>query len=163
MNHKAFKLVYAACIAALTYVFTALVRVPMAMGYIHIGDAMLFIGVFLIGAYAIPAAALGACLADLLGYPVFALPTLAIKLLAAFTCYLIIRKKDTPLFVSLGAVVGSIVNMLGYFLVEIPMFSLGAAVAEIPMNAIQAAFAIGITAIATVSLTAVQFKKRIKL
>ena len=74
-------LVTAALFAAVIALTTAyLFHIPVPTGYIHLGDAFLYLAASLLPLpYAVAAASLGAGLADLLTYPAWALPTLLIK------------------------------------------------------------------------------------
>ena len=76
------KLVTTAVFAAIITVVTAYVlHIPIPTGgYIHLGDAFIYLAAALLPVpYAIAAAAIGAGLADLLTAPVWVLPTLIIK------------------------------------------------------------------------------------
>ena len=80
------RLCTSAVFAALIFVATAfLPRIPTVNGYVHLGDTFVFLcGSFLPPIYAVSAAAIGGCLADLLtGYPAWALASLLIKGLTA--------------------------------------------------------------------------------
>lgn len=74
-------LVTAALFAAVIALTTAyLFHIPVPTGYIHLGDAFLYLAASLLPLpYAVAAASLGAGLADLLTYPAWALSTLLIK------------------------------------------------------------------------------------
>ena len=78
-----------AVFAALTYAMTAFIHIPTAKGYIHIGDAVVFMAASLLPTpYAMASAAVGAALSDALsGYWIWVPATLVIKALtaAAFT------------------------------------------------------------------------------
>ena len=78
-------LVTAALFAAVITLTTAyLLHIPVPTGYVHLGDAFLYLAASLLPApYAVAAASLGAGLADLLTYPAWVLPTLAIKAVVA--------------------------------------------------------------------------------
>ena len=67
--------------AAITVTTAYLLHIPIPTGgYIHVGDAVLYLAACLLPApYAVAAAAIGAGLADLLTAPMWVLPTLAIK------------------------------------------------------------------------------------
>ena len=71
--------------AAITVMTAYLLHVPIPTGgYIHIGDALIYLAACLLPTpYAVGAAAVGAGLADLLTAPMWVLPTLAIKALVA--------------------------------------------------------------------------------
>ena len=71
--------------AAITVTTAYLLHIPIPTGgYIHVGDAVLYLAACLLPApYAVAAAAIGAGLADLLTAPMWVLPTLVIKALVA--------------------------------------------------------------------------------
>ena len=67
--------------AAITVMTAYLLHIPIPTGgYIHLGDALIYLAACLLPApYAAAAAAIGAGLADLLTAPMWVLPTLVIK------------------------------------------------------------------------------------
>jgi len=67
--------------AAITVMTAYLLHIPIPTGgYVHLGDALIYLAACLLPApYAAAAAAIGAGLADLLTAPVWVLPTLVIK------------------------------------------------------------------------------------
>ena len=81
-HQKLHKLIFAALFAAAITVMTAwFLHIPIPTGgYIHVGDALIYLAACLLPApYAVAAAAVGAGLADLLTAPVWVVPTLVIK------------------------------------------------------------------------------------
>ena len=70
-----------AVFAALTYAMTAFIHIPTAKGYIHIGDAVVFMAASLLPKpYAMAAAAIGASFSDMLsGYWIWVPATFIIK------------------------------------------------------------------------------------
>ena len=88
MEHeRTHRLVIAALFAAAITVTTAYVlHIPIPTGgYIHLGDALIYLAACLLPTpYAVGAAAIGAGLADLLTAPMWVVPTLVIKALVAF-------------------------------------------------------------------------------
>ena len=83
MKHqKLYRLVLAALFAALTFVATNIIRVPIPAtdGYINLGDCVVLLGAFLLGpVYGAAAGGIGSALADILsGYAVFAPGTFVI-------------------------------------------------------------------------------------
>lgn len=81
-TQKLHQLTLAALFAAAIAVVTAYVlHIPLPTGgYIHIGDALIYLAACLLPLpYAVGAAAIGAGLADLLTAPMWVLPTLIIK------------------------------------------------------------------------------------
>lgn len=75
------RLSLAAAAAALIFLATAFLRVPIPLGYAHLGDAVLFLAALRLPRHAaVLSAAVGSALADCLaGFPLWAGPTLLIK------------------------------------------------------------------------------------
>jgi uncharacterized membrane protein len=103
-------------------------------GYFNIGDVMIFVSALtfnpLVGGVA---GGLGSAIADLIGFPVFALPTLVIKGLEGLIASFVTNKKSV--FRDILAVVAAGAEMIvGYFLVEVYLWGMGSALAEVPAN-----------------------------
>jgi len=129
-----------AVMSALVAVGTLIVRIPNPMGgYFNVGDVMIFVAALtfnpLIGGVA---GGLGSAIADIIGFPVFALPTLVIKGLEGLLAGLIKNKKNVYRDV-LAVVVAGAEMVVGYFLVELFLWGLGGALAEVPANIAQIA------------------------
>ena len=75
-NEKLLNMVKAGVFAAMTALLTATLHIPVGNGYIHCGDAVIFLAAAMLPLpYAVGASAVGGMLADVLsGYPVYALP-----------------------------------------------------------------------------------------
>jgi uncharacterized membrane protein len=135
--------------AALICVFTLLIRIPVpaTTGYINIGDfGVMFTGLLfgpIIGGIA---GGLGPAIADIIGFPQFALPTLIIKGLEGFFVGLIANPKKERSRISfrdvLAVLIGGSIMVIGYFVVEIFMYGLSAALIEIPGNLFQLLFGV---------------------
>ena len=127
-----------AIMSAMVTVGTLIVRIPNPMGgYFNVGDVMIFVTALtftpFIGGVA---GGLGSAIADILSFPVFALPTLVIKGLEGLLAGFITNKKS--LFRDVLAVVAAGAEMItGYFLVEWYLWGLGGALAEVPLNILQ--------------------------
>ena len=84
-NSKVRYLSITAVFAALITIMTAYVfhiPVPIAGGYMHFGDSLIYLAAAVLPTpYAMLAAAIGGGLADLLTAPMWALPTMVIKAL----------------------------------------------------------------------------------
>jgi uncharacterized membrane protein len=126
--------------AALVTVGTLIIRIPNPMGgYFNVGDVMIFVCALtfdpIIGGLA---GGVGSAIADIIGFPVFAIPTLIIKGLEGFLASLITNKKNAFRDVLAVAVAGSEM-IIGYFLVELyPLqWGLAGALAEVPGNIAQ--------------------------
>lgn len=150
------KLVFSALFTALTVIFTMFIRLPLPMGYVHLGDGFIFLSVFILGpVYGTISAGFGSMLADLFGYPLYAPATLIVKALTALGAYAIyalfmkLTKKSLPSEI-LSGVVGSLITALGYFLYEaLFLTTMSVALINIPWNLLQGAVG---TAVAVVTM-----------
>ncbi|MFX1570439.1 MAG: ECF transporter S component [Promethearchaeota archaeon] len=135
--------------AALICVLTIIIRIPIPIttGYINIGD----FGVMLSGLYFGPiigglAGGIGSAIADIIGFPQFAIPTLIIKGLEGFIVGLISNPKKKVLKIDyrdiIAVIIGGFIMITGYFLVELPIYGVGAALFELPGNLFQFGFGV---------------------
>ena len=121
--------VHALCLAAVmtavVFLMTFVPKIPIPLGYAHLGDAAIFLVVFFVGRHeGLLAGCLGSALADLLGgFPVWIGPTLLIKFLMAETFWQIaLRNREegrAKLFsprVFVGLVLACLVMAAGYTL-----------------------------------------------
>ena len=131
--------------AAFVFLGTQL-RIPTAIGYINLGDAVILIASYVIGPAAFFPAAIGSAIADLIaGYPMYILPTFVIKGLMGLAAGFIMKHPEhRPHLVKrlLAGVVAELIMVFGYFAVEIFLYDVAAAAASIPFNLIQAAAAL---------------------
>ncbi len=135
-----FQITLMVVMSALVAVGTLVVRIPNPMGgYFNVGDVMIFVAALtfspIIGGVA---GGLGSAIADIIGFPVFAIPTLVIKGLEGLLAGLITNKKSVYRDVFAVVVAGSEM-VIGYFLVEVYLWGLGGALAEVPANIVQIA------------------------
>ena len=129
------RLVYTSLMACLVLLGTILFRIPIPMtqGYVHLGDAMIYIGVLLLekkqGAFA---AALGSSLGDILGGFAFWAPwTFIIKFAMAFVAGSLVGKRSKVL----SLIAGGLVMCAGYLIAERFMYgSWALAAVGIPWN-----------------------------
>ena len=126
MNKQIKYLVFAALFAALTAVFTAFVKFPIGIsGYIHLGDMLIYLAASILPLpYAMGAAAIGGCFADIMaGAPLWAPATFIIKalLVIAFT-----YKKDKIICVRniSATVIGLAITVIGYYFAEVLLLTL---------------------------------------
>ncbi len=85
-NHNSVRfLCVTAMMTALVYVMTAIPRIPIPLGYAHLGDAAIVLIVLFVGKReGIWSAAIGSALSDLLGgFPLWIVPTVIIKAVMA--------------------------------------------------------------------------------
>ena len=126
---------------ALVFATTAYLQIPTHNGYVHIGDAFIFLAACLLPMrYSLFAASVGATLADVLtGFAIWAPGTFVIKALLAilFTCKTekIITPRNTLMLIP-----AAFVLTLGYYLYEVLITSsFVAALSGIPGQLIQSA------------------------
>ena len=131
--------------AAFVFLGTQL-RIPTAIGYINLGDAVILIASYVIGPAAFFPAAIGSAIADLIaGYPMYILPTFVIKGLMGLAAGFIMKHPEhRPHLVKrlLAGVAAEIIMVIGYFAVEVFLYDVAAAAASVPFNLIQAAAAL---------------------
>jgi uncharacterized membrane protein len=125
---------------SLVTVGTLVIRIPNPMGgYFNVGDVMIFVCALTFNPIISGiSGGVGSAIADIIGFPVFAIPTLIIKGLEGFLASLITNKKNLFRDV-LAVVVAGSEMIIGYFLVEYyPLqWGLGGAFAEVPTNIAQ--------------------------
>jgi len=124
-----------AVMAALVCVATLLIRIPNPMGgYFNVGDVIVFVSALTFGPIVGGVAGgIGSSLADLVGFPVFAIPTLLIKGVEGFLAGLITNKKSVFRDV-LAVIVAGVEMIVGYFITELYLWGIGDALLEIPGN-----------------------------
>lgn len=139
------KIVFASLFAALCCVATMAIRIPTPLGgYIHAGDAVVVLAAFLLGPlWGALAAGIGSGLADIVsGYVLYAPGTMIIKAAVALIAGALLRAafiKKQSLRALLAGVISEVFMVAGYLFYEAVILGFGtAAVANIPMNSIQA-------------------------
>lgn len=128
--------------AAMIFGLTML-HVPIgAGGYIHVGDAVIYVTAMLMGGpWAFISAAIGAACADIVsGFAVYAVPSAIIKILIAVPFVLISKKQSELLSVrsAIFTIISGVITVLGYFAADLILYREGA-IADLPANIIQAA------------------------
>ena len=146
---------------ALVCVITMVIAfpIPATNGYINIGDAMVMLTALLFGPIIGGiAGGVGSALADLfLGYVLYAPATLIIKALEGIVVGLIVDPKNITKRFSyrdiIGVFIGGLVMVIGYFIYEIILYGLYAAIYEVILNGlIQYGLGILISLLLTVPL-----------
>ena len=141
MKRNTSKIVLTGLFAAMITLMTAFIcHIPYGAngGYIHFGDALIYLAACLLPApYALAAAAIGGGIADLLTAPMWAPATILIKMLLVLP----FQGKNSQLLCMrnmIAALVAAPISILGYFLAEGLLFgSFVAPVASIFGNVIQ--------------------------
>ncbi len=142
-------LMLSAMCTAFTVVLTCFAKLPAANGYIHLGDAVIYLAAcFLPKHFAVISAGLSGVLADTLsGYTIYILPTLIIKVLLviAFNSGTknILAKRN-----KLALIPASLITVIGYYIADAVIVGISsgnfgsiaftAALYSIPSNIIQA-------------------------
>lgn len=139
------KIAVCGVLAAFVFIGTQ-IRVPTAIGYINLGDAVILIASFILGPVAFIPAAIGSALSDLIaGYPQYIIPTFLIKGIMGLVAGLYLRKVEVTVIqkIIIG-VIAEIIMIAGYFVFEsLPfMYGVEAAAGSLLFNAIQGIAAI---------------------
>ncbi len=125
------RLAFGGLMAALILLATAVLKLPAPMtnGYVHLGDGFILLAAALLGWAAVPAAAIGSALSDLLlGYVPYVLPTLLIKAAVAAVAVLALRGRR-PWLRLLGLIGAEALMVAGYFVCEWLLMGYGLAAA----------------------------------
>lgn len=143
-----------ALMAALVFVGTYIFKIPIATGYVHLGDCMILLTVAIFGTRkGAIAGAIGAGLADLAGgFAYWVLPTILIKCMWAFVAGAVMYKLMKGKFAGFltGSVSGGILQVAAYTLVGVFLYGARAAILDIP--------ALTVKTLAAVILGAVIYK-----
>lgn len=153
-------LVYGALGIALVAFATMSVQIPVPQtrGYINLGDTLIFVFAILFGMrIGALAGGVGSALADVLtGYAHWAPFTLLIKGIEGLIVGLLASGERGGVQRLLGCILGGLEMVAGYFLVEVFLYGLGAAFAELPGNFIQAGSAIIIGPLVVLALQRIE-------
>ena len=174
---QVYELVLTGLMAALVMAATSFFRIPVPAtnGYVHLGDAMIFLSVMILGRRnGTIAGATGSALADLLGGYAHWVPwTFAIKGLMAFAFGTLLilmysRRKETDIadstkakddasLISIGTVIAmalsSLIMIAGYFIAQRIIYgNIAAPLAALPGNIAQAAAGVLIASIVSAAL-----------
>ena len=127
-----------ALMAALIFVLTVVPRVPTPVGgYIHLGDAGVNFAAFAFGPWvALFSGGVGTALADLMGYPQWAIFSLIVHGLQGLAIGWIAQKEVNVWRGALAVIAGTAIVVVGYFIAEILVGS-AVAISEILPNTIQ--------------------------
>lgn len=153
--------------AAMIYIFTAYLHIPMGAGYTHAGDGLIYLAACILPMpYAMAAGAIGGVLADgLSGFPVWIPATIVIKVVTV-----LFFSNKSPKIITLRNMLAVIPSMIvciaGYSLYEgVAMsgeFSWGAvtaAFAQTPAYCLQVAASTVLFAVVGIMLDKADFKK----
>ena len=165
VNRKVLNMVYAAVFAAMIFALTGFIQIPVpgGAGYLHFGDAMIYIVASTLGGpWALLASALGAAIADLSSVAVYAPISAIVKVLIALPFVFVNKKSEkilTPLTICL-TIPSGVITVLGYYLGDL-IVNKAYAVADIPMNIVQAVGSAIIFAVISAAFDAAKLKKKL--
>lgn len=166
VNRKVLNMVYAAVFAAMIFALTRFIQIPVpgGAGYLHFGDAMIYIVASTLGGpWALLASALGAAIADLTSVSAVYAPISAIvKVLIALPFVFVNKKSEkilTPLTICL-TIPSGVITVLGYYLGDL-IVNKAYAVADIPMNIVQAVGSAIIFVVISAAFDAAKLKKKL--
>lgn len=155
-REKLRNLSYSGMFAALTALLTALLHIPVTNGYVHCGDAVIYLAAAILPLpYAVGASAVGGMLADLIsGYPAYALPTFLIKGLLAAAFSLTGGKKLLCVRRFAGMTLCGIISVLGYWVTAVFLYGGWSAqfTVTVPGNLMQAAASAAVYSAAALAL-----------
>ena len=139
------------------------IPVPMTQGYVHLGDAMIYLAVLLLGRRnGAAASALGSAMGDILGGFAFWAPwTLVIKFLMAYVTATVIRRIESApkhavahskmginIRIASAMAAGGLIMCAGYLIAERIMYgSWALAAISLPWNIGQFAVGIAVTSV----------------
>ncbi len=141
---------YPALFAALVFIGTQFIQIPLPFGYFNLGDCFILLSAMILGSpYAVCASALGAVLADLLsGYVIYAPATVIIKaLMAALMTMAAKFSANKPLklkivFLTIGAVITEWIMVCGYLIYDSLLYGYAGAILSLTGNIVQGGAAV---------------------
>ena len=139
MNKNLKKITLTGVFSAMIFVLTMFVKVTVPSGYVHFGDAMIYVCAVLLGSpWAMIAGALGEGLADVAGgFAMYAPATVIIKVIIAFM-FSLCKNENKLLTVKSGIITltAALVTVGGYFAADM-IIDKSYAFVDIPGNIIQ--------------------------
>jgi uncharacterized repeat protein (TIGR04002 family) len=144
--------------AALIFAVTML-HIPVGNGYIHMGDAVIFLCASILPQpFALGAAAIGGGLSDLIsGYPMWIIPTVIIKAVITLS-FKNSKKIITPRNI-IACLLALIISVGGYFTAEMIIYNTPQAVLSIPANIIQIVISVVVYTVAGVTIDRIKLKR----
>src|SRR6056297_2430504 len=116
-NYNTKELTTTALMAAVVFVATTIIKIPVGQGYLNFGDAAVFLAGLLLGpGYAFAAAAVGSSLADMIGYPIYIPATFLLKGSMAFIASKGKDKANKGKIINM--ITGGLIMVSGYYLYE---------------------------------------------
>ncbi len=139
------KIVSSAMFAALIFIGTQFIKVPLPFGYFNFGDCFVLLSALIIGnPYAVMATSIGSVLADILsGYTIYAPATLIIKSLMVIIVIAISKlganknKALKSILLTIGVFCSELIMICGYFLYDTFLYGFTGALTTVSGSIIQ--------------------------
>lgn len=164
MHKSVKKIVLTGMFTAMIFVLTMFVKVNVASGYVHFGDALVYICAAIIGGpWAVIAGALGEGLADIAGgFAAYFPATVLVKAFIAIPFIFEAKKSDRILTLKTGlfTVLSGAITVGGYFIADL-IIDKSYAVVDIPGNIVQAVGSAVIFIIIAAAFDKAKIKSRI--
>lgn len=126
VSRKTLEVTMTGLFAAIIFIFTMFIKIPMGPGYIHVGDGIVYLFASMVfGPWAAIAGAIGEGLADIVGgYAIYAIPTAIIKPLMALPVIYTAKNKEKMFCFSvfISTIGAGLIGNAGYFIVEYFLF-----------------------------------------
>ena len=105
-----------AALTAIIFAVTRIIQIPIPLGYLNIGNAVILFSCLLLPkTYGIFAGSIGSAIADLTSFPAYTIPTLIIKALMPLVFYLVHGKnKEKKAFRIIAAAIATLIPLVGY-------------------------------------------------
>ncbi|GAB4445049.1 MAG: ECF transporter S component [Anaerolineae bacterium] len=127
--------VMSAVIMALTLIRP--IQTPLG-GYVHLGDIAVNFAALAFGpVVGAVAGGVGTGLADLVGFPIFAIPSLIVHGVQGYLVGRIGQGKTHWAPLAMAVFIGGVAVILGYFIAEVLLFGVGQALTEVVPNIFQ--------------------------
>ena len=167
MKNNVRNIAYTGVFSAMIFALTYFIHFPVASGYVHMGDALIYLCAGLLGSpWALIAGVIGEVFADVVsGYAVYAPATLIIKLVVSFIFTLAYKKNKDKLFSIASALMtipAGLITIAGYFAADM-IINKAYAIADIPGNVVQAVGSAVLFVVLAVAFDSVKIKKRIRM
>ncbi len=135
------KICYTALMIAVTFIMISIVKIPIPNGYIHLGDAAVYLSAFILGpVWGAAAGAIGAAIADYFaGFGAYIIPSFIAKGLMAVITASFIKNESSRLKQFLVMGIAGILMALVYYFSEVLLYgSFASPLVNIPFNLLQA-------------------------
>ncbi len=139
------KICYTALMMAITFIMITIIRIPIPKGYIHFGDAAVFLSAYILGpGYGIVAAGIGASAADYFsGFSIYVIPTFIAKSVMVVIAGNLLKGNTTRKKQLATMAAASIIMAFIYYIAECLIYgNILSPIVDIPFNLLQAAVGI---------------------